>query len=472
VTGAISAVDSGVIRGNTGSLDVPSMTLNTSGQLRPAASFVHIRGPLTVRQRSSVTHGLIVVDDAAEVIVDGLANFGEDAFTTVDTSTTMTAGVLELRGGLTLTSNTGSAGRCFAPDGMLVRFGAPGQNLPQTIQFSAAGPDKSRLDDVEVVSGTVTLGSNVWVTGHLQMQDGARLVGSDVFYTTRLPFTDAGAYSVSRTHIAAPMDLTAQTSPFVSPRLVVDTGVGQALVADLELVGDVTISGTLDMAGHALDINGELLVQGGTTSLSGGELHVTGGAQLTDAGSGIVVSGGTLRIDDDMTVTVQSTFVGLVMVDAADEAFIGGNLAFRDTNFSTGSSAGRLTAGTIRVGGNLIQAAATASAGTGLVSTGSRIIMDGTGPQQITFGSSAPTQSYLHALTIENPAGVTITSNLLVKSDLDITGSAIINSARTVTVDGALTLGPASTLDVRGTLIDGSCAADPGATIIGAFICD
>lgn len=73
---------------------------------------------------------------------------------------------------------------------------------------------------------------------------------------------------------------------------------------------------------------------------------------------------------------------------------------------------------------------------------------------------------------VENPAGVTVISNTLVRGDVRLRGGRlVVNSARTLTVQGAVEVGATSTLDVRGTLTSGACSVAAGATILGSFVC-
>jgi len=75
-------------------------------------------------------------------------------------------------------------------------------------------------------------------------------------------------------------------------------------------------------------------------------------------------------------------------------------------------------------------------------------------------------------LDVENPAGVTVISKPLVRGDVRLRGGRlVVNSARTLTVQGAVDVGATSTLDVRGTLTYGACSVAAGATILGSFVC-
>jgi hypothetical protein len=193
---------------------------------------------------------------------------------------------------------------------------------------------------------------------------------------------------------------------------------------------------------------------------------------MDGAGYGVVLGGGTMTVEGDLSGYVYDTHVGVVMVDPRDVLRVGGDVLFTEETSQRGSSDGRLTAGVWYVGGDLTQQFGLFTGGTALVLTGTRVVMNGTTAQRINLTSSGASLSYFDDLDVENPAGVTVISNTLVRGDVRLRGGRlVVNSARTLTVQGAVEVGATSTLDVRGTLTYGACSVAAGATILGSFVC-
>jgi hypothetical protein len=229
------------------------------GVLRLGGQRLEVLGPATV-QHEGTTDGLVLTDPADVADFDGdltLTGTKDQA----DSTTTMTAGEIRVGGNLTV-SDGASNPQSLSPSGTLFIFDG---TSPQQVSVAFPRFDRSRFGDVRVeASAEVQLQTAITVAGRLVMEDGARMSGTRVEYTTALPDTAAG-YSVDQSavvdHITVAAASEVHSDLFVQTDASVRVGPYRVYVAgDLEVEHYYTGDSI-----HLTDDAGELEVDGGAT---------------------------------------------------------------------------------------------------------------------------------------------------------------------------------------------------------------
>ena len=173
---------------------------------------------------------------------------------------------------------------------------------------------------------------------------------------------------------------------------------------------------------------GDLFLARGTLDLNGNKLNVTG--NLIHSGGTILVNGGTLEVQGDYRVQAKngtnyaaSTGV-LNMTNEADTVKVLGDFVMQ----SNVSHSGKLTAGTLEVGGDLIQLYANYY---NLNTSGTHtIVLNGAEMQTVDIDNY--NQSTINSLKITNTSseGVTIDSYIYVTGNLYNTETPVYNSEK------------------------------------------
>ena len=168
---------------------------------------------------------------------------------------------------------------------------------------------------------------------------------------------------------------------------------GWTLEADETIEGDVNLArGTLDLNGHKLTITGNLIHSGGTVLVNGGELEVQGDYRVQ------ALNG---------TSYTNSTGV-LNMTNEADTVKVHGSFIMQ----STASHSGKLTAGTLEIGGNLTQAGANAY---NFCASGSHtVILNGAEKQTVSINDYSRDCSRFNNLKITNTSADGVIFNRIV----------------------------------------------------------
>ena len=166
------------------------------------------------------------------------------------------------------------------------------------------------------------------------------------------------------------------------------------------------VSGILDLNGHKLTVNGNFIQSGGTVSVNGGELYVTG----------------DYRIQREIGEIYSESSGILVMTNEADRVKVAGSFIMR----SKYSHDDYLTAGTLEIGGDLIQSGNSNNFHTSGIHT---VVLNGTSRQGIRLNSSRTLYSRITNLKICNTSvqGVEFESTIYVTGKLYDTSSKIIN---------------------------------------------
>lgn len=189
---------------------------------------------------------------------------------------------------------------------------------------------------------------------------------------------------------------------------------GWTLEEDEVIEGDLNISrGTLDLNGHKLTVTGSLIHSGGTVLVNGGELEVQGDYRV-----------------QALNGTSYSNSTGILnMTNEADTVRVMGDFVMQ----STVSHSGKLTAGTLEIGGNLTQIGGVN--GYNFCTSGSHtVILNGTEKQSVSIWDNGKAYSRITDLKITNTSaeGVDIATTVYVIGNLYNTESNMTNSSRIV----------------------------------------
>lgn len=191
--------------------------------------------------------------------------------------------------------------------------------------------------------------------------------------------------------------------------------IGWTLTDDEILDGDVNLaSGTLDLNGHRLTINGDLIQSGGTVLVNGGELCIAGDYKI--------------QRETDNKYS-DSTGI-LMMTNEADKVKVEGSFIMQ----STYSHIDYLSAGTLEIGGDLLQIGNPNNFHTSGLHN---VVLNGTSGQRVNFGSSYSANSNITNLRICNTSvpGVEFETRTYVTGKLYDTSSRIINGKNLHVID-------------------------------------
>ena len=184
---------------------------------------------------------------------------------------------------------------------------------------------------------------------------------------------------------------------------------GWTLEKDEVITGDVNLArGTLDLNGHKLTITGNLMHSGGTLVVNGGELEVQGDYRV-----------------QALNGTNYTTSTGILnMTNGADIVKVLGDFVMQ----STQSHEGKLTAGTLEIGGNLTQLSG-GSYQNFYTSDAHTVILNGEKKQTVKIANNSQSNSRINSLKILNTSaeGVDIADSIYVVGSLYNTGTRVIN---------------------------------------------
>ncbi len=183
---------------------------------------------------------------------------------------------------------------------------------------------------------------------------------------------------------------------------------GWTLEGDETVEGDLFLArGTLDLNGNKLTVTGNLIHSGGTILVNGGTLEVQGDYRIqAKSGTNYVASSGILN-----------------MTNEADTVKVLGDFIMQ----STASHSGKLTAGTLEIGGDLTQLYANYynfdTSGT------HTIVLNGTEMQTVDIDSYSNSKINNLKITNTSSEGVTIDSYIYVTGTLYNTETPVSNGA-------------------------------------------
>jgi hypothetical protein len=325
------------------------------------------------------------------------------------------------------------------------------------VTFAVIGGGGS-VTQTTVRTDTAGLAGTNWILGpshgtQFMQASAAGLTGSPVLFTA----TATGDVGIRRTWIggnaAAPTDwaVAGNWSPAGVPSALDTVTISPAsqqprLTGNAEVGAMMVLQGaTIDNGGYALTIHGLLNVFAGTATGPGQFILDGTNAQLrgtvsnlyilgTAAATGAVATTGTLVIVEGavftpsgfpVTVGTELDVSGVLAMTNANDVVSTHDFAIANTD-----ETGKLTAGTLRVSGNFITGCYN---DTEFNPTGTKVVMNGSEPQQILICSSSTGNRFFDLNIL---AGANVSTNDVVY---------IV----TMLVSGTLNVGPPAIIDVR-----------------------
>ncbi len=205
-----------------------------------------------------------------------------------------------------------------------------------------------------------------------------------------------------------------------------DGGVlGWTLEEDTVIDGDLYIGADqLNLNGYSLTIKGNLIQGGGFVCLNGGNLTVNGDYRIQ-----------SMTTEDNGTITYAGSTGYLEMTGPEDTVIINGDFITASAN----SHDGKLTAGTMYIGGDFTQIVTASNLN--FAATGThKVVFNGEDAQSITFENAYYNTSHFAGLEFANSseAGITVTDRGVVISELtnessNVTGYVDLHTGAAVT---------------------------------------
>ncbi len=255
--------------------------------------------------------------------------------------------------------------------------------------------------------------------------------------------------------------------PTEADTVYIFAGANQPLMGKADTIAGLgqEVGSTVDVGANTLFVSGDVLADGNGITGSG-LLELTGfgvvrgtvpetrivapyslngsmtSGTLTLTLGGILSPGGqTLTVGGDLLVESLSPGGLLVMTDAADVVDVEGNAVFNGPSTET-----HLTAGVLRVAGNFTQGGTLSSAS--FDASGTHLtVLDGAGPQTVSFAAPSSSPGFSHFNAVElNGGDVTLASNVVVIDDLTLLNPTSVTGSTTLRVEGDFTTSAGSTV--------------------------
>jgi hypothetical protein len=312
----------------------------------------------------------------------------------------------------------------------------------------------SSASDSLDIGGTATWSGSSALTG---MTAGATVFRGDFVQVAGA----ADNYSPSGTHRSRFVGSSPQSVTFATPGLgvarfrdlLLENVAGVTFASDFAVSGTTTVSaGTLASGAGTAGLAGSLNSgyadwQISNTLFSGAPVAypdsfarnvfvatpwlltkpVTVDSTLTIGGSGTIqVNSHDVIVGGDLTVSGS-----LTMVNIGDSVEVGG-----DVLFNSSSVAGGLSAGVLVLRGDFTQVAG--SSQNFSVATGHLTRFAGSAPQTINFATPGAAASRFGAVTFQNPAGVTLATDMTVAGTATLTSGTLTGAGQTATMLTAL----------------------------------
>lgn len=319
-----------------------------------------------------------------------------------------------------------------------IDFIAQSENQAPTVTISAPADGATFTHGEDVAfEGTASDPEDGALTGDaLVWTIGGQEIGTGVSFSTDA--LDVGAHTVT---------LTATDAHGASGSAQIDLTIEAVLTCSdvVTLADGATMQGALP----TVVVTGAVNVTGGTTVC--GSLVVTGDGAL-DLGAHAVAVADSFRVEQRGTLRMQND---AAVLRVTGDVYIGG-----------ANTTGLLTAGRIEVGGDL----RAQRGGSGCCDTFQRsldasgthlFVLNGTGPQSITFSHAALTgdDMRLNDVRIDNASTVTI-GRVAARGTLEVAAPATITGAGPVMVGGELRTTSGSTFDVARVVLGGTTSVD------------
>jgi hypothetical protein len=424
-----------------------------------------ISGNSATTAASTINNLIINVGAANTFVSTGLKNIGDvtnttgtstitmDATTSVVGDVTVAAGSLTLVDNGTTSSLTGNVAVAASSTLDLTVGGALTGNIDNsgTTLLTFPRATKTVSGTVDLTDGTLTLGSNVTVSGVTTQVAGNLALGGFTYAQSGTNYTRTGAGTVTNGTVAFNATtgniIVTPGATFVLPNVVINgTANGVTFNASLEIAGTLALSG----AGTISQSAGVLTLSGSAVTVASGTGAFTGAVALTSAAQTITLSTDytipTVTLNSDGTVTLASNNT------TARTLTVSG--LFTQTK-------GVLALGINNLNLTLVGAAYTRAAGSITATTGA-VIFAGAGAQTFTPGTGLSIDN----LTIATTAGGTVTNStptvgFAVAKKLTLSGAgALVTNAGTLgiangaTIERTLTTSILSTIPTFGTGIN------------------
>lgn len=414
LSGTISAaganynVASTTFTGNGGipALPYQSLTIDGIAQLTTATTVtgpVLVNGTLTVNGQTLNAGSLTVQGPTSQASLvltnpaDAVNVSGNVLFQTQHETGIVTAGTLTVGGNFTLCCGGWAAYPASGTNTVVLNG-----TSAQTVTF--ASPNATLQAFQEVVfnnNAGVNLASNIVTNDTLTLQSGT---------------LSGGSASVTVPNVTAASGTTLNLGTLTFSGTVSAAGANY-VVASTVYTGNNPLP---VLAYQALTLNGATQLAGPTTAT--GAVTVNGS---------LTINGQTLNAGS-LTVQGATSQASITMTNSADAINVTGN-----TLFSTQNETGKITAGTLSVGGNFTLCCTGWAAYPG--SGANTVVLNGTAAQTLSFASPSTTQQAFQNLVLNNSTGqATLASNVVVNGTLNSTASVqtISGTGQSITTAG------------------------------------
>ncbi|MCR4315319.1 MAG: chitobiase/beta-hexosaminidase C-terminal domain-containing protein [Planctomycetes bacterium] len=427
-----------------------SLTISEGAKFTLGGNTVTVGTNFTCTISNSPGTGLIMTNAMDSLVIQGNATFSV-AYNngTATSSGNLTAGTIQLFGNFTQSQASYGSAFAFVSTGTTVEFVGTSQ---QTVSFTNPGIGASHFDDVTFSNQAgVKFNTSGAIGGVATIASGtvsANSTSIEVTLAEGLVDSSGSAWTVSKTYLG---------------------GTGMAVTLPASISTDIYIQDDVLLASNTT-VNGNFTISEGAT---------------------FTLSGHTLAVSGNFAVTLNATAnSGLAMTNAADVLDVGGNATFSTGYYQSGAtSSGNLSQGVINLAGNFIQTVASGGPGTGFMSSGTKVVFDGSSPQTVSFSNPGFSLSHFDDVEIDNGAGVTFSSDVYVAGLLDLVSGVVTQaSSKNLYCQTALPTITAGTYSVTNTRVAGTIAmtenltlsvatcdifVDPGYSLsVGAFTLD
>ncbi len=439
-----------------------------------------VAGDLSQDRTSDTRAGLILQEEGDVLTVGGAATFVcRSGYSTCTTDGSFTHGEMHFRGDFSsLQASVTASRRSFVSTGTTVFFDG---EEPQEVLFDSGGLDRSRLADAvfDNQAGVTFTEGNLPASGQVRV-----LAGTTVTILRSGALVVAGGIEVDGGELVQEVELGNEVTG--------DVTVGNG--GRLTLTGTLTLADQLDVSGggavtvpvlyvtrrlpqvsvaDSRYVVGRTVVRDNVTLHRDLELPATTNLEIEE-GHRLTLSGRELILGGALSVVIkESGGDGIRMTSPTDRLVVQGDASFScRPGYSTCTSEGSFSAGTVHLRGDLNQMRDGASTSTrGFVSTGTRVVLDGNGVQVVSFASAGRTSSRFSDLEVRNTAGVDLRSSTHTSGDLDLHGR-LSQVQGTATVTGTLFLRSAAVLDNSANAMEvAGCVKEAGHQIVGMDPC-
>ncbi len=366
-------------------------TLVSAGAINLTSGTITVNGQTLAVARTFATTGtgtLTMTNAAGQVTVAGNALFNGG-----DETGRLTAGTFAVGGNFTQ-GNTTSQSSFAASGSHTTSFNG---TAAQTVTM----PDTvlSFFHDLQISNTTgVAVGSLLQVQGNFTVAAGAKTTavtaGLDGFSVLGSVQTGAGS-SLAAGRLFVTTTLTVAGSYAVTSTLFIGTGQTIPVLPYVNLFN----RGTATTAAGAMTLSNSLVTQSGALTL-GGPLTATGDIDVF--GGDLILAGQTLQTPANFSVSAAGT---VTMTNAADQITVGGNVLFQGA-----SETGRLTAGTLQVGGTFTETQLNSPTAFQASGTHTTVFATAAGTQTIAMNNPgpSPTANHFGNVTLNPVASVTL----------------------------------------------------------------